>query len=70
MNATMRAALLAEPVPMQQPGQPAASCVVRTDAGWQLAWLIGLSKQPFGPTFSTAREAAQASLQLNERGRE
>lgn len=55
---------------MQQPGQPAASCVVRTDAGWQLAWLIGLSKQPFGPTFSTAREAAQASLQLNERGRE
>lgn len=67
MNAALLSELRAEPVPMQHPGQPAASCVVLTEAGWSLAWLVGLRKEPFGPIFLTARAAAAASASLNER---
>lgn len=69
MNAHLLAELSAIPVPMQGPGHPSAACVVLTEAGWQLAWLIGLRKEPFGPIFPSAREASKASIALNLRGR-
>lgn len=68
MNAQLRASLMAEAVPMAAPGKPAASCVVLTEAGWRLAWMVGLRKEAFGPSFKSAREAAAASADLNERG--
>ena len=67
MNAAGRSSLLAEPVSMSEPGQPAACCVVLTDAGWRLAWVVGLLKTPFGPIFPKVRDATRASIALNAR---
>jgi hypothetical protein len=66
MNTTARASLDATPVPVEG-GQPATACVVHTADGWRTAWLTGVRKELFGPTYATARLAAEASRYLNER---
>lgn len=65
MNAAARTALDVAAL-NAPPG--ARACIVRTDAGWQVAWQMGTAKEPFGPTYAAPREAAAASRHLNERG--
>lgn len=46
------------------------SCVIGLGTAsdpWQLAWLVGNQKVPTGITFESNREAARASLSINER---
>jgi len=49
-------------------GALARCCVVGAPGGWRLAWARngGLSKEPFGSTFSSVRRACTASIKRNE----
>lgn len=67
MRADARAALDAEPVPVAPSGAPARACVTMVDGAWRTAWLIGVTKEPFGLPYATARAAAAASHYLNDR---
>lgn len=68
MNATDRAALVVEPVPVDAQGVPALACAIREQGQWRTAWLIGTRKDPFGEPYPTARAAAAAARFINERG--
>lgn len=67
MNATDRAAMAAEPVPVDEQGNVGRACVVKEAGEWRTAWLVGTHKEPFGPAYDSARQAAAASRWLNER---
>ena len=67
MNATDRAALASEPVPVDEQGYTGRACVVKEDGVWRTAWLVSTHKSTFGKPYGSAREAAAASRWLNER---
>lgn len=68
MNAATRSELDAMPIPVEG-GFPVAACVIEDADGWRTAWMYdgGLRKEPFGPTYASARDAAAAAQHLNGR---
>lgn len=68
MNATDRARLDLEPVPVDEAGVPAMSKVIVGPSGWRTAWTIGRRVEPYGPVYADVKLAIAASRHVNERG--
>jgi hypothetical protein len=67
LNAAARTALDREPIPVEG-GQRASSCIVYEAGVWRTAFVIEVRKEPYGPAYGSAREAATASRYVNRRG--